>query len=125
MATIHQILKQKLQVLKPDDYALSSTFSEAELSELGHVAEDQSAELDDRIIAARALYNIAENRVIRAERSRKKFHFLWQSLEHTKQEQRNISHTTDYVLKKLGNADGLEGALEKLLELARAKKESR
>lgn len=121
--TLPQMLKEKIAVLKSDDYTSERVFNEEELGWLSTVTNDEQAELDDRILASRTLVNIAENRLIRAQRSVAKFKAIWSALEHKKQEDRNITHTTNEVLKKLGNIEGLDKLLEGMLEIARAKKE--
>ena len=121
--TLPQMLKEKITALKSDDYTKERIFDEEELGWLSTVTNDEQAELDDRILASRTLVNIAENRLIRAQRSVAKFKAQWSALEHRKQEDRNITNTTNEVLKKLGNVEGIDKVLEELLAMTRAKKE--
>lgn len=122
-ATLPQViqLKQKVVQLKPDDYTRNNTFNEEELTLLDEVAEDSESPLEDRIYAARALYNIAENRRIRAERSCVKFKARFQALEHERAMNQENNRQAAEIMSKFG--PGVEDALKMLLDIAKAKKE--
>ena len=120
LLTLPQLLKQKVEQLKPDDFTKERIFDETEFRDLADVAESADAELDDRILAAKTLYTIAENRLIRAQRSTNRFKLQWQALQHQKEKDKEL----DSVLNKVKSVDGAEDLLERMLEMLRAKKES-
>jgi hypothetical protein len=113
MGTISSILKQKAQAV--NDYT-SEPFVTEELSELGTIIDDADAPIEERILASRVMWNVCENRRIRATNQVHHWAKIHASLVHENERAKAKANLINQVNDKLSKQEGLEELLQAMLD---------
>ena len=108
-------LKQKVIALTNNDYT-SEPLKGEETSELYAIATDLECDLDERILAAKVMLNVAEARKKRAVDSVNHFNGLHGKLVHEREFGKHIDSTAKQVESALGVSDDVIAMLEAMLE---------
>ena len=106
-------LKQKLQQLSYDGPEPLVT---EELTELNSIIEDASADLQERILAARVMLNVAENRKQRAIKQVAHWTNIHTALVHESEKGKAIKQMTNEGLNKLADIEGIEDLLQAMVD---------
>ena len=105
-------LKQKLQTTT--DYT-NEPFTSEEALELDIIINDPDSDVDDKILCAKIMLNIAENRLKRATNQVVHFKGIYLGLVHAKEFGKHTDSTVK-MLEKLGNTDELIKLMQALLD---------
>lgn len=116
MATINPLLKQKIQQLS--DYS-DEPLATVEVAELGTIISDADADMQERILAAKVMVNVCENRLLRAQRQVAHFKNIFMALVHENERSRAINSITNEGIEKLSGIDGIEDVLQAMLDRLR------
>ena len=113
VAKINPLLKQKIQQLS--DYS-DEPLAMVEVSELGTIISDTNAELEERVLAAKVMVNVCENRLLRAQRQVAHFKNIFLALVHEKEQGRAVDSMVKEGVEKLANMAGAEELLQAMLD---------
>lgn len=119
MGTISQILKNKVQAL--NDYS-NEPLVLNEIEELAAIMNDDTASIDERILAAKVMVNVCENRLVRARNQVAHFQGIYSALVHSNEREKAKNSLISQVNDKLGKTEGLEDLLQAMLDKVRAGK---
>lgn len=119
MATINQILRNKVTAI--NDYT-SEPLVLSEIEELALVINDVTSPVEERILAAKVMVNVCENRLQRAKNQVAHFQRIYSQLVHENEKEKAKTSLINEVSDKLGKQEGLEGVLQAMLDRVRANK---
>ena len=112
MRVLNKLLKDKVVQLK--DYSAEPLVNE-ELTELSEIISDTESNIEERILAARVMLNVSENRLIRAKRQVSHWTKIHSELVHSNEKEKARVNLQNQVMNKLGATEDTERFLEALL----------
>lgn len=106
-------LKQKVQLIS--DYSNEPLVTE-ETMELAEIIDNIDAPIDERILAAKVMVNVCENRKKRAINQVTYFTVKLSNLVHSNEVKKNTDSVVKEGMEKLANVDGAVELLRALLD---------
>jgi len=118
MVQLSQPLKQKVQSIV--DYSNEPLASE-ETIELANIIDDLDCPIDERILAAKVMVNVCENRKKRATNQVTYFTVKLSNLVHNNEVEKATTSLVNEGVEKLGKIDGIADVLKALLDKVSSK----
>lgn len=119
---LEQSLRDKIKAAKEANRLNKSALDASEQSILLDVVNCDEAPRVDRLLAAKTLFEIADNQWRAIQKIADRYKLKWLELEHTEQVDRNINNTTNDILKSvagLSNEDLMKVVAKMMAEKAK------
>jgi hypothetical protein len=110
---ISPLLKQKIQQLNYDG---PEPLVSDELTELDSIIKDTAADIEERVLAARVMLNVAENRKQRAIKQVTHWTNIHSALVHESEKGKAVKSLTKEGLDKLASVPGIEDLLQAMVD---------